>query len=678
MRFATLEGDGITVTFTGENVSDGTLIPGEDPVRIQMDGGGRDFEPVKYATATISCITDGLELLDLYTDSINVRVSVVNDATGKILFHGAVTPNTFAQSITGVNDELSIECVDMLGAAKFIYYEKKGGPEAPFAAMTIAEAVLHMASMLGLQRVWFADSVSVQPRHGEFNTTAYEKLTLAEQYFYSSVTPEPVYKTAGTEITYAPLVMNCHDALSMLAESLYMTFMQVGADLYLHDYAPLRATGKLAYKEIVPSGTGGQSKTSAINVVEESFDEGTVQINVLPRYSLFSVEHKRAEEVSLLPDIYKHELYSVSSGSVSAESSQDVEKRYVKIFGKAITPVVNVNEDLEALMLASLEVKRPDIAKFDSTGAWREREFNRDWKLDFYMLNTYTASTPLFRYLAPYIPAIAARFQWRLRLDIEIGFAPRREIYPAPVSSGVYELEIQIINNGLYYNEVAQNWTSEAHNIVLEFPAGEEWRKSFKFKNASYAVAAADIICFVNEPGAIELRVMGGGNLASALHWITAWIRKLAMLVVEPHHIRQLNELDKLPEKVYAGAWNYDSELDTVSFPIELEPTLAEKSFGTLIDNIEYCGELDLDRPSTTRPAAEFRFLADGQKYTMLQRIEMLANSKDNYELQLSLRDEQNEIVATMAATSPLWNGAKAIVACERDIKNNSITVTVN
>ena len=331
MQFSTLDGDRIKVTFTGDAVSEGTLIPGEDPVRIQMDGGGRDYEAVKYATATITCITDGLQLQDLFTDSINVRISVVNETTGKTLFLGAVSPNTFAQTLTGYNDELAIECVDMLGAAKFVPYAKLNGDNAAFSAMTIAEAMLHIASMLGLQRVWFADSVSVQPRHGEYSTTSYEKLTIAEQYFYENTTPELVHKDSGTEVTYAPLAMSCYDALSMLAESLYMTFAQVGEDLYLHDYMPLRADGQVVYKEILSTGLGADRLTvSATELTEESFDAGATQISVLPRYSLFSVEHKTAEEVNLLPDAFKHELYTVSTGATSAESTTDSEKAYIK------------------------------------------------------------------------------------------------------------------------------------------------------------------------------------------------------------------------------------------------------------------------------------------------------------------------------------------------------------
>ena len=513
MQFSTLDGDRIKVTFTGDAVSEGTLIPGEDPVRIQMDGGSRDYEAVKYATATVTCITDGLQLQDLFTDSINVRVSVVNETTGKTLFLGAVSPNTFAQTLTGYNDELAIECVDMLGAAKFVPYTKLNGDSAAFSAMTIAKAVLHIASMLGLQRVWFADSVSVQPRHGEYSTTSYEKLTIAEQYFYENTTPELVHKDTGTEVTYAPLAMNCHDALAMLSESLYMTFTQVGEDLYLHDYMPLRADGQVTYKEILSTGLGTDRLTvSATELTEELFDAGATQISVLPRYSLFSVEHKPAEEVNLLPDAFKHELYTVSTDATSAESTPASEKLYIKIFDAPIIPYVNITADLEAMMLASVEVKKPDIAEFDTTEYWRKKAFGNDWKLDFYMLNAYAVATPLLKYRTQCNLAIPVRYRWRLRLGIEIGFSRERAVYPAPETARDHELAVQIVCDGLYYNEVTQSWNAAEHNVVLVFPSGDEWRKVFRFKNAQYAVAAADIIAPVGNPGTIELRVMGYGN----------------------------------------------------------------------------------------------------------------------------------------------------------------------
>ena len=670
----TLSDDQIKVTFSGDGVADGDIIL--NGITLQMDGKGREYEAAKVTTATVTCTCDGLELLDLFTDSIAVSVRVENVTTGAVLFSGYVTPNTFNQALTGINDDIAIECVDALGAGKFVDYRKKNGENAPFCAMTIAEAVLYVADILGIKRVFLSNHISVQPRHGEFSTSSYEKLTIAEQYFYGDLTPKRVHIDGQDVISYAPEALTCYEVLEMIAASLYSTWVQVGENLYLHDYAGLRATGYNNYKEITASGTTNSIPRQAmIALTADSFDSGSTQISVLQRYTLFSVEHHQEEEVPLLPDIFSHELYRPTSSVHNVSDDEDVAELYRVLTGGLVQPVNQSNGFVTNYNIASIRIDRPDIAKYDKTDYWKYKRYGDDWANNFMIVEESTPSGyTLLSLYSQYIAAIPARFRWRLRLSIEIAFGDSG-YYPKGDSSGTKYLFIQLINNNLYYNEVTQLWSPTAHTIKLAFPAdNKEFRTLFYWANIdNNAVAATYDLAYPAEAGTIELRIVSGDNEG----WSRAWVRKLQLLLVDPVATLSAHELDPLPEVEMRGSYGGE-ELEAVSVPIEIVPTLAKKSFGTLIDGVEYCEGNNVNAPLSTRPAAELRYNVNGIRQTLLERIETLANSSDNYELSLPLNDEHNDINALQCIASSLWNGRKAVVAMEKDIINNNINITIN
>ncbi|MBO7193723.1 MAG: hypothetical protein J6V47_05500 [Bacteroidaceae bacterium] len=674
----TLDDDQVKVTFSGDNVNDGEIVL--NGITLQMDGNGREYEAVKVTTATVTCTCDGLALLDLFTDSIAVSVKIENTTTGAVIFSGYVTPNTFSQSLSGINDDVAIECVDALGAGKFIYYRKKNGEDSPFCAMTVVEAVLYIAGLLGIKRVYLGNHITVQPRHGEYSTTSYEKLTLAEQYFYADITPRRVHVDGQDVVTYAPEAMTCYEALEMIAASFYSTWVQIGENLYMHDYAGLRATGYNNFKEITSAGsTNAIPQQAMISLNADSFDEGATNISVLPRYTLFSVEHQQEEQIDLFPDMFRDELFQPRE--IEAYSPDDDTVKLSMPLSGGLT--VGSRGDIFYFnsWMAITEVSRPDVAKYDKSGYWKYKKYGSEWTntltLSYETVNTGDVMATL---QSRYVTAVPARFRWRLRLSIEIAFGNSFYGYYYPnIDTGTgYDLLIQLLNNGLYYNEVTQLWTPEPHYIKLTFPAdGKEWRSLFYWANKDNdAVAATYNIAYVENPGNIELRIVSkdGFNL---LRPTRMWIRKLQLSIVDPTATREAHETDPLPEIEYRGSWGGE-ELETVSLPIDIVPTLANKSFGTLIDGVEYCEGIDYNNPLATRPAAELRYNVNGVKQTLLERIETLANAPDNYELTIPLHDHHNEISALQCISSPLWNGNKAIVAIEKNILENSINVTIN
>ena len=223
MRFLNMEGDTIVVSFSGDNVAQGELIPAESPVILQMDGGGGEYKAVKYTTASISIVCDGLQHLDLYTaEPLAVKVLAYNDTTDTTLFSGYVSPNTFNQTITGVNDTLTIECVDCLGIAKFVPYRRSISEEG-FRLITLSELLLSMGTSLNVNKILLSDFISIKSGDEQRETSIYQALELSESYFFSSSTLPQTLPDGNS--SFDPLAVTIYDILSAVAESFRATWV---------------------------------------------------------------------------------------------------------------------------------------------------------------------------------------------------------------------------------------------------------------------------------------------------------------------------------------------------------------------------------------------------------------------------------------------------------------------
>lgn len=676
MKFSTLDGDVIEVAFTGSAVQDGEITPAAHPVVLQMDGAADKYEPAKPTTASVTCMVDGLQLLDIYTRD-GVAVTITNSTTGSILFKGYVTPNTLDQQLAGINDSVTIECVDCLGWGMYTLYEKVNGTFGSFKTLTLAEACLHIASLIGISDVRLGCHISIQSRSGYSSTEHYEKMTLSESYFFSSQTPEVI----NDGVDYRPLAMNCYEALEMIAESLRSAWVQVGDILYLVDDISAHDSGAAMFKRLESAGAGIPVQTGRALALSADVLDGPAKISTVPKYSLFSVKNTVEEEVELLPDIFATKLNTPYGEMYELKKDTDTYELATKLRNPLVDPYSEPGGTiLFSSMLAHRVIKRPDEAKESLSEYWKYSAYDEEWTNYLWIQDDSDDIVRLASIKSAFMPAPALRQVWGLRLSIEVGFSGSYSGWPDPVSGGTCYLGIQLLQGGRYYNEVTNRWQETEHTIVLKFSSGSEWRSSFTFKNDEAVrtdIDPTDVLALslYDGGGGIELRIISLEDEG----WVIAWIKALQLSLVVFPGIRMLDFVEPISGQVYSGNWEKDMVYETVELPIQLEPTLASKSWGTLIDGVEYCqGEpTEENEIGTTRYAAEFRFTSMGGKYTMLERVERLANIGDGYSLQLPVQDSGNNLSPLCTVTAPLWSGYKVIVAYEKDIERNTANITV-
>lgn len=675
MKFSTLDGDVIEVAFTGSAVQDGEITPAAHPVVLQMDGTAGKYEAAKPVTASVTCVVDGLQLLDIYTHD-GVAVTITNSSTGSILFKGYVTPNTFDQQLAGINDSVTIECVDCLGWGMYTLYEKVNGAFGSFKTLTLAEACLHIASLIGISDVRLGCHISIQPRHGQFSTEHYEKMTLSESYFFSSHTPEVI----NDGVDYRPLAMNCYEALEMIAESLRSTWVQVGDILYLVDDISPHDSGAAMFMRLESAGAGIPVQTGRALALSADILNGPAKISTVPKYSLFSVKNTAEEEVELLPDFFATKLNTPYGEMYELKKDADTYELATKLRNPLIDPYSEPGTILFSSMLAHRVMKRPDEAKEGKSEYWKYSAYDEEWTNYLWLEDDSDDIVRLASIKGMFMPAPALRQVWGLRLSIEVGFSDSYRGWPDPDSGGTCYLGIQLLQGGRYYNEVTDKWQETEHTIVLKFSSGSEWRSSFTFKNAEAARADIDptdvlALSLYGGGGGIELRIISLKDEG----WFMAWIKALQLSLVVVPRVRMLDFSEPISGQIYSGDWNNNMVYEAVELPIQLEPTLARKSWGTLIDGVEYCqGEsTEGNEIGITRHAAEFRFTSMGGKYTMLERVKRLANIGDGYSLQLPVQDSGNNLSPLCTVTAPLWSGYKTIVSYDKDVEKNTANITV-
>ena len=125
-----------------------------------------------------------------------------------------------------------------------------------------------------------------------------------------------------------------------------------------------------------------------------------------------------------------------------------------------------------------------------------------------------------------------------------------------------------------------------------------------------------------------------------------------------------------------------------MSLPLTFGFPMGERPFSTQIEGVEYAQIIGATDPTTgwnipfdIRATMLFAPSAEAEVDecdTMLQRLYRLANLGDGYELQLPINDEGNNVASTTLVTSPLWQGYKIVVAFDKSLINNTITVTLN
>lgn len=669
------DGDSISVRIYGERVTDADILFGAtDPVIIQMDGGGGAYVPVQYSTASISCITDSLELYELCTqDPKSVAVEILNETTGKVLFLGYVTPNSFNQSITGCNDIATIECVDWLGISKFVSYAHR---DALLGTMTIAEAIKHIAGLL-LDDAEILVSDYVQLSNQEIGNDAevassketndYTALVISEAYFYKS--PESPEVVDG-RINYDYSAMTCYEALSMIAESFRGTFVADGRTVLLNDVIS-QADGSRRVLNI--DDMSEEPVGTVIDITEDSFRNNANSLSVLPYYDRYALERSAAVTRISCPLEGK---YLKLNGKPILASSDTTARPYKYVY------VQNHTSDLFFASRISTEASASSgIASIWSckrSEIYEKQGLNPFWDDSW---ETYiracchpnvTSGWCSIALAADYVLPVVASEGLSLRISMEIAQSlDRDKLYPDvlenPLNGDVIAIRIKI--GDMYYNAQSNEWGPNAVTNEVATTAGDEseWKTVFLIAEDS----PEGILANTTRNGRVNCTIEFGNS--SAVYYVKN---------LELQLISSWKNKKPMPEVTYRGASLPKSPYENVVVPIMFGLPKTKKTFSGVINGENYVEAffwIDSAGEAYAFAYGRMRFVLNGVRYGWLERIERMAMFGDRKEYSLSLYDRNNSVSPYDSFICPqLWSGNKVVVAYIRNIKDNSIEIILD
>lgn len=621
----TLDGETIKVTFESESVADGTLAHIVS-INTQMDGGG-EYSPLKITTASVSCLVDGAELMRLCVSEQPVSVIIENVEQESILFKGYVVPNSYNQALSGINDTITIECVDGLGYAKYVPYTRiktnnnvfpPTVEETEFQVRTLAQIFAAAIEVLNLSTYRIPNAASLSGDGG--TTVRYDLLTISENAMFTGVDPVE----DGKGLSYGPVAKSWHDVLKMIAESLRLTWVQIGDTLWLIDDI------KIAREDIVYYRQPNLFTVAAGNeydIDEESFAATTCNVSSLPTYAQVVMTHTQRDSLRVSPELLMTE--------------------YVEPLGEA--EYIKVGDGYIALQeVTSLVYDTPGV-KIYAYKAYDERSerptYDDTWELflrSVFAENQDKEYVEMFRVKELYRGAVATTDGLKLKINLEVG----GERWPwedaALEADLLLSLRISVTRNGAtkYYDASSRSaWSGTMVDNDITLNKDGEW----KFTAGG------------RRDGSVLLD-SGGGTISVVLvskevSWRQdVWLRAFDVEVVaDKQHIQ---------DKEYRGEWAYLKSLD-VSLLIDNYYRLSDINWGNIIDGIYYKD-----------------ILIDGEK--LIDRVWSQVNHGDRLMWEMALRDEANAITPLDAFTcAQLWSGRKVVAGYTRDIINNQIIVTL-
>lgn len=606
----TLDGEIIKVTFEGEGVADGILAHIVS-INTQMDGGG-EYSPLKITTASVSCLVDGAELMRLCVNEQPVSVIIENVDQESILFKGYVVPNSYNQALSGINDTITIECVDCLGWAKYMLYHTNEG----FAVVTLSEVFRRASIELGFAEVRIANDVKLKAVGGALSAN-YDQLSLSENAFLHEIYPQYV---GNSTISYGPVAMTWEEVLSMIAESLRLTWVQVGGIAYLADEVRIADDVRAAYyrNELGFAGADGVEH----EVVESDFAATDCNVSTLPHWQQVVLSHEQRDVVKVLPELFCKEYMTPTGDEIEYKEIEDgyVARR------KVYTPIYDTsNSYLYAYKKYEDPNNRP---KYD--GSWEF--YQRIGPIYDGLPEVFTVLRARVAYRGAVAPVVGNRM--RVKLTIGQGEPWNDEKFQYEEDS-LY-LRLSATRDGVkkYYNAQTKSWQiDQVDNKLIFTTDGEQYR----FER----VIGNDIV--IGEGGTIDAEIVVKNSAWSYF----IFIKDFSVEVV-------LSPIEELKKKEYKGVWSL-KRTQEVSLPMDI----ATGGFGNLISNKWYT-----------------EIVVGGM--SVLDRVWAQANLGDRLMWEMALRDEANGITALDAFTcAQLWNGRKVVAGYTRDVLDNTITLTL-
>lgn len=655
-----LNGDEIQVTFTTDEFEDGAL-PEIVNIVTQMDGSAGEYSPMKITTASISFLVDGASLMSLCVSEQPVAVLVENTGQGSILFRGYVVPNSYNQALSGINDTITIECVDCLGYAKYVHYVQWDA-NTGFDFLAIDQVISRCFFLCGARgKIMLPNTIQVWRGNDRIDLT---RISLSETYFFESIYPDQLTKD------YEPQAMSCEQILTMFAESVRMTWVSDGNDVYLRDELGA-SVGDVSYWDV---GTQQQVTHPVLHQIEEkSFATPACNVSGLARISMTEVEYDRVEQVDILQNPFDTNYLHVDG---------EMEEHY--IYGgdpNRRRLAVPLKSDLYDTYYPS-RIPEGVPRRFSQFVAWLDDEaitpsesgdhtfIPRGWGVGDWTtaLKLYSPESLdgqeifLQRKVQFTTPAMGlpAGVLARRELCINAQVVATSDIYdwlcPNDEKPVQWQLQVSLTANGLYYDPSTNGYTDEKRQFVLHVTAdGRTWFS----RGSSPSEDATGIplpVC-----GQIIFTIYSNTRSNA---WSIGWLTRLELTLKSSIYGLTTDALRQPIVRV--GSWRRNS-VQRLTPPFHFHYRMPSRPlYVPLPGDGEYRGE------------PELLLNVAGEGLTLAEYAHKLANMGDriSYEVTL-LNDDTRHSPMDAYMVSQLWSGRKIVDGYMQDVLKNEITLTL-
>lgn len=667
----TLSGDEIKVVFSKNGDLPQELAMRLTSITLQMDGD-EGYSPSRMTTASIGCLTDGVALLRSINNS-DVSVAITNVTRDRMLFKGFVVPNSLSQSVSGINDVVTIECVDSIGYANYVRYRRVEDDNellpAGFQAMTLRAAVERIASMIGSPNIALPRSIVIKnPDTGE-STDKFEELVISEEYMYSQNTPSPNITDFSGWLSYMPYAMTCREALDMIAESFRMTWVQQGDTLYLYDNICVTRYDNLA--------TGfAEAPRDAVEIAEDDYDGTSCNVSTCASYSLVRVHHEQDDRISLIPDIYDQNYLVAGVNELQYSDGNQEDSRVVSTMLDSLTCATKFNPltspSVYSHFVAWLEQsgkRLPDgTVLYDNNVAWGD---GSTWNVGVKLVdvaqesNGPNGSEQLLAIKKHFLLSSQATAGLCIYFDFDFVASAKSSpevgwLWPKNEENIECFLIAMLKVGGQYYNIRTNEFQDDASSFYIHIysDGGYLLRSSNAFREYDRVSIP------LTRDGEVEVIIRSRNALN--LGWKVGYIRKLDVYLKE-----NVAQQVVRPNTEEYGTYMPGKDID-VTPPIDLYYKLAPKRFGTVINSVDYRatnGSIELGYKQESTASSPI---------SLAKRIWLQHNFGDRLRWEIPLRDEANAITPLDAFTcAPLWNGRKIVAGYTKDIINNQTILTL-
>ena len=675
---ATMAGQNIQVAFWVDEFEDGELPPIVS-INTQMDGGG-EYSPLKITTASITFLVNGVELIKLCVVDYPIKVYIDNVATQTTIFQGYIVPNSLNQSLSGMNDAITIECVDRLGYSKYVPYSQYHTPTG-FGSLRLDDVIFRCLRLIGVdttsghELIMLPDNVRVwRAHHRDMNFT---NLEVSEADFFKSDLPDELTKD------YRPNAMTCEEVLTMIAESFHLTWMCVNSNVILYE----ALSNSLDYTDLVRNDI--VTLPTIRNINEDDFATTACNVSSLPRVSMTEVHHERVDSIQVQQDPFNNStLHRDGNYDIYYNQSEDPEKSVVS------TPLVsdiyntygNIDSDCYSKFVAwrTINSAMPAMTTPTSIGPWCWGD--GEWTVALKICdNAKTELKELLRrkikYTTPAIgnPGGTAPYAARtLHIAAQVVVAQLNEGEKDPEGKKLAELNkrlwpkneknidckllVSVLLKGYYFNPEDKHYTSE--KIVFPVNVREDGTADWDIYGINDRTSGIP----VPAPGQLEFIVYSVGKY-SAAGWSVAWLKNLKLTMRSSDWALSDDLAIKPVERV--GGWDCNRVQSITELPFDIHYNMTSRP--VYIPPVE---DIEGDLAYIGAPRLEYNI--DGKEMTLCEYAHALANKGDRLMWEITLRDEANALSPLDAFTcSKLWEGLKMMTGYTRDVINNQLTVTL-